>query len=445
MEVLGPLQSSINNAGVEISRISGLTSLRAGKQLLDGGGAAAELEVLAKRTACEAIDADVALTRGVNTILSKYEEAARLCLDAAGKKPQGNAAASGLGPLAAKYKERAAIYRQVCSLLASAAPPAPAMSSEEQYAAKVLLPVRTAKAQLGIGPPVGEDRNTGHAASKGGQLLRSIWCIDPEDDARNGGFRRTSTGDVNNNGAPQSELGSKVWPMAEDEWDYFHFPAIFLGSPGETTGGGVPRHPSLVAKAAALPAAETPNLDPIATFHLEAVTVSEIVELLQPATEESPWVLERFYSEYSNASGFEASEWQEEMRIPGTVVRGVRYNMPLPKDVPAAVARLVSIPEATRVTTVLRLRVQGDEAILLLQTIAHDAPFGENFRTQETLSFKPHERGGVQLVKWGEVVWVQALSWTMGPVSKIIETKATDGMRASVDTLVRLLQSKGAS
>merc|ERR1719188_965766 len=98
--------------------------------------------------------------------------------------------------------------------------------------------------------------------------------------------------------------------------------------------------------------------------------------------------------------------------------------MPLPKDVPSAVARLVSIPESTRVTTVLRLRVQGDEAVLLMQTVAHDAPFGENFRTQETFCFKPHPEGGVQMLKWGEVVWVQALSWTMGPVSKIIESKA---------------------
>jgi len=441
MAMFAPLQENLKFAGSELSRVTGLSALTAGKQLLDKGGGSAELLMMAKKMAVDAVAADEALVRGVEAVLGLYEEATRLCEEVASAQG-GDSAAANVGGLSGRYADRAAAYRQVKSLVSAARPPAPAMSPEEWHAARILMPVRNAKAQLGLGPAPRGTAGSAEKADVGGQVFRTFMCMDQEGDT---GCRRLghdgSVQPAAPEGSAQSNANGQLWPLEDDEWDYMQFPGLFLRAQGESAASGpLPRYPSLAAKAAALPAAEAPDEAPLCSADLPGVSIDAVVRAFQ---DEEACFLEEFFSAFSGASDFTRNEWQEEPRIPGTSVCGLRYVMPLPKDVPSAVARLVAIPETSRVTATLRMRASDDEAVVLMQTLAHDAPFGENFRTQEIMRFQATGEG-VRVLKWGAVVWVQALAWHMAPVTKIVETKSIEGMRGSYDAMARSLQEFAA-
>mmetsp|Transcript_8020 Transcript_8020/g.19130 ORF Transcript_8020/g.19130 Transcript_8020/m.19130 type:complete len:189 (-) Transcript_8020:32-598(-) len=136
------------------------------------------------------------------------------------------------------------------------------------------------------------------------------------------------------------------------------------------------------------------------------------------------------------------------------LVRGVRFIMPLPQDLPSWLLNAVQVPEETTGTTVIRLDGAGKNTgneddllgiadsqpvVLVMQTCSHDAPYGEHFRVQETLRFVPADRG-VELQRWVEVIWVKSLPWALGALRRIIETKTVTGAEEAQPDIVRIIK-----
>lgn len=193
---------------------------------------------------------------------------------------------------------------------------------------------------------------------------------------------------------------------------------------------------SLALTASGLPAAQEPGQTPFYTELFPDATVNKV----RKAMRAKPFFLERLFREHQKARDMQTSAWQEGTTVPGTFVRGLRFVMNLPNDLPAAVARLVKVPESSRVTVVVRLKESPEEVVMLYQTCTHDAPYGDNFRVQDTLSFSLDASGkGVRLSRWVEVAWVKDLPWGLGMIKGAVESSVKSKSAESQPEFVKLL------
>jgi len=214
-----------------------------------------------------------------------------------------------------------------------------------------------------------------------------------------------------------------------------------MSSPGTSKNQSTRMSFAFIPKKGVVPSAQTPTEEPLFTGNLAGMSLNEVRLKLHS----KDWPMAQFLKEALGAYDLTETRWCTSESVPGTAARRARFIMPLPKDVPGAVAMLVSLPETSHVTIVYRLRDSESEVVLLQQTCTHDVTFGENFRVQETLSFTPSRAGGVDVRKWVEVIWAVSLPWSMGAVKSFIERKSNSAAKASASHLVRVLEQTNCS
>lgn len=162
-----------------------------------------------------------------------------------------------------------------------------------------------------------------------------------------------------------------------------------------------------------------PACVPLGSDRLAGAEVSRIVAELS-----SDEYLSAFFRGAKQAADLSMTPWRASKQSPGVLVRKATFLFPIPQDFPKAVTRLVSIPEATKVTAVSRLHEQDGVAIFTVQFCSHDIPFGEHFRVHETLKFQADGRGDVRATRWTEVMWITSLPWAFGILKPIIEQRS---------------------
>lgn len=161
---------------------------KAGKQLLDDGGEAAELGVLAKKVAIDAVAID-------QDIIDKVYNAAILYKEAASLLQSQTSGLGVLGRLVEMYAERAKMYSQMYEALGET-PQEPPLSDVEWDAIK-LVQLRQFKANLGLREHVG--------GAKAGRHGYSFFnCIEREDRTQRVAAR------------PQVTAGAE-WPGCREE------------------------------------------------------------------------------------------------------------------------------------------------------------------------------------------------------------------------------------
>jgi len=168
------------------------------------------------------------------------------------------------------------------------------------------------------------------------------------------------------------------------------------------------------------------------------------LSLIRAALEDKNCILE-FLKQNANAYEMDPTYWSESKRVKGTMVRRVHFKMPLPKDVPKAISRLISLPDVSSATAVYRLRATSDSITLTNQTCTHDVTFGENFRVQETIAFSEAAHNQIELKKWVEIIWVAPLPWAYGAIRSYIEKKSKADSIATVGAFVALIRQVGKS
>jgi len=190
-----------------------------------------------------------------------------------------------------------------------------------------------------------------------------------------------------------------------------------------------------------VPSMEVPdNIEPLCVHELRDATLESIAELLGA----DEWPFPSFLSQFHGASEFEPCRWASSSRVEGTAVRVLNFTMPLPQDLPRAVAILINLPESTRITNTYRLRKSADEITLIVQVNTPGVPFGENFRIQELSSFRRLPGGGIELRKWVEVIWIVALPWGCGPIKTFAEKKIVDDYLKGAGPLASFLNEAAA-
>lgn len=190
-----------------------------------------------------------------------------------------------------------------------------------------------------------------------------------------------------------------------------------------------------VADCFALPPAKSPETDePIYSEVLDHVDFPTLLRTMCGAH----WIFEKQYQEDLGAFDIKATKWTQGKRLPTTKVRKVTFQMPL-KDIPAAAAALVSIPENTHVTVICRAESSEDSLTLIMHTCTHDVMFGENFRVQDVFSFKSVD-DGLEFKKWTSVIWIKPLSFVYSAITVAVESQTKTKSQEAGAYLAKLLR-----
>lgn len=196
---------------------------------------------------------------------------------------------------------------------------------------------------------------------------------------------------------------------------------------------------SFAFQAGQLPDAQAPsNQEPVGSAVVEGISMEDVLGSLKS----NSWPLAKFLKDAVDAFDIADSKWNRDEAIADTKLRRLQYTMPVPADVPAAIKRLIALPDTSKVTTVYRLRGDEETITLVGQTYTHDVAYGENFCVQETLSFRADPSGDTNVTKWVETVWVKPLPWTHGALRSFIDKKSIDSARESFPTFLRILSDE---
>merc|ERR1712032_1207016 len=115
-----------------------LEAAKGGKKLLDEGGKEAEDIVLAKQTACDAVQSDEEIIKRISAAIAIFKDAAVKLREAIKLPPvEGIGGYEDFECLAASYEARAQTYKEILDMLQTP-PEAPEMSAQEKDAATIL-------------------------------------------------------------------------------------------------------------------------------------------------------------------------------------------------------------------------------------------------------------------------------------------------------------------
>lgn len=192
---------------------------------------------------------------------------------------------------------------------------------------------------------------------------------------------------------------------------------------------------SMLVLATELPDADAPlSKEPILRKLLKGLTIESIKRRL----EEDPFIFNCIAQKDHKAFDCRPGMWQEGQRIKGTQIRGFKFSMPLPDDIPGAVKRLITLPDHAMVRQLFRMRVDDDRLDMVQQTLTSGVPLGDNFRVQSELSFRPAQ-GGVEFCKWVDVIWVLDVPFHQKIAKGFVESKSKSGGKEEGEALADAL------
>lgn len=224
-----------------------------------------------------------------------------------------------------------------------------------------------------------------------------------------------------------SSEDSHEWSYEDHDWDSMYFGGLCCPTEPEVN---IPQKslrsktmrasPSFRDEYGHMPAAERGNAQSLVIDRAAAPELS--LDRVREAIE-SGEVLEDYLKEFSQAYNIQLTDWYD--MTGGLRACRAKFTMPVPQEVPAALARLISVPEASAATLVLAHRGNGDdEELVMLQQVTHDVPFGENFRVHEAMSFRRDASSdGVSFSKWTTIKWIKDLPWHVSMIRPITESK----------------------
>lgn len=163
------------------------------------------------------------------------------------------------------------------------------------------------------------------------------------------------------------------------------------------------------------------------------------MEALRECLDKEEWFMEGFQREVMKIRDMRWEPFLEATYKPGVKVRRCTYVMPLPQDLPRAVASIIGLPKESRMTTVYCLKITNDEITLVYQTHTHDVMYGDKFRAQDLHVWRPLADGGVEYRKWSSAVWLDSLPWTHGVVKSAINAKTVQTGRETVENFVSFI------
>eukprot|EP00929_Paragymnodinium_shiwhaense_P096224 TRINITY_DN5776_c0_g1_i1.p1 TRINITY_DN5776_c0_g1~~TRINITY_DN5776_c0_g1_i1.p1 ORF type:complete len:351 (+),score=74.34 TRINITY_DN5776_c0_g1_i1:84-1136(+) len=126
-------------------------------------------------------------------------------------------------------------------------------------------------------------------------------------------------------------------------------------------------------------------------------------------------------------------------------VRTAKVMIPMPKDLPAAVRRLASIPDVAEASMAWRA-VKADGGLdIVLHNCNTEVPFGDRFIVEDVCRLRSNPAGGVTLSKKVGLVWVKPLACSLTWLQKIIEQQVTSKAQASDPAFAKFVRGLSAA
>jgi len=179
--------------------------------------------------------------------------------------------------------------------------------------------------------------------------------------------------------------------------------------------------PSVVAACKRLPVPRDINIavrnKSALAVYLPQLSVEQVTELVL-----GDGLFQRYMRDVQGSETTKMSPWQPCLDVPGSHVRTARCLIPLPQDVPAAVARtFVKIPEVAEASMSWRVMKVENGLDAVLHNMNTDVPFGDRFIVQVVCRVRRHEEGGCVLSKSVSIRWVKPFSWSLKVIQKVID------------------------
>jgi len=184
--------------------------------------------------------------------------------------------------------------------------------------------------------------------------------------------------------------------------------------------------------------------EPVFTEKMQGIQLDRLEAILRS----EPFIMETCLKEDIQASEMQISKWQEGVNAPGTLIRSMKYRIPVPDDLPAAARTMVAVPEFCRCKTFVRLRCRPEELALTFQSISEGLPFGEYVRVQVTNTFTPFTDAtgaGVTFRRWVVLAWVKELPWALRFLKRAVVSKIMQAGTDSSKVLLSLLRDRCAA
>lgn len=186
-----------------------------------------------------------------------------------------------------------------------------------------------------------------------------------------------------------------------------------------------------------VPVADKPMLD----ISLDSVGITAVRDAI--LTDDG--LFQRFAREGMSFRDDSSTPWVTCTAEPHTYLRAAEYTMPLPNDVPKAVARAVAIPEFCKASMALRVRNEGHGLRVEQVTSTPDVPFGDRFYTQDVFSFQPFPGGGVSVKRWTCTVWLKPFSLPLRMIEYTIKDKTLKNAELFCSPFIDMLKRMVAS
>jgi len=194
---------------------------------------------------------------------------------------------------------------------------------------------------------------------------------------------------------------------------------------GDEAQPSAARTPSTAELLAVLPTPEVPAKGTIAERHVPGLTIEQLRCDIE-APEEG--FFQRFLGD-ANCSDLRCTEWGTFSPAAGVEARRacMRYNMPTPNDMPKMAKKVLKLPPFIKGTnlTWYTCSEAGDHLVLMQRMFSEGVLYSDRFYVEYIYEFTGSAEGGVTMRLWGDTVWRQALPWTHGFLTNMIENKVS--------------------
>jgi len=185
------------------------------------------------------------------------------------------------------------------------------------------------------------------------------------------------------------------------------------------------RAPSTAELLAGLPTPVVPAKGAIAERHVPGLTIEQLRCDIE-APEEGFF---RSFLVDAKCGDLRCTEWGSFSPAAGVQARRAYmcYTMPAPSAMPKMAKKVLKLPTLIKGTNLAWYTCSeaGDRLVLMQRVSSEGALYSGRFYVENICEFTGDAEGGVTMRLWGDTVWRQALPWTHGFLTNMIETKVS--------------------
>jgi len=224
--------------------------------------------------------------------------------------------------------------------------------------------------------------------------------------------------------ASSEEVGSDISEV-DAEWLLTHPEVDVSNPPWHETWARIPQSAWMDRDRSELKALSVPSCKPIIVEHLPSLAcVHDLHRALLSDEESNPWAT--FLKTGLRCRELSMSSWIGRADDPGSFAQVSKYDVPVPKDTPELIRKVLRLPEFLPSTMVSHLGYIGSTLVLNQFGRSEGVLYSDRVRIITTHTFTLHPAGGVEWKQWSETEWLIPLPWTHGFLAKVVQQRTSE-------------------